>query len=76
MDLIFISIAEIAIYSVTFAASYDFWRESAGKCVFNVLWAESYQSDISRFTVVWTWPPKGAKTRRMLCRMQEAGIRL
>jgi len=37
MDLSSTGIAKIAIYSVTFAASYDFWRNFAGKGVLNVL---------------------------------------
>jgi len=35
-------IAKSAIYSVTFAASYDFWRDFADKSVLNVL-VDSYQ---------------------------------
>jgi len=37
MDLSSTDIAKIAIYLVTFAANYNFWRDFAGKGVLKVL---------------------------------------
>jgi len=37
IDLSSTAVAKITIYSVTFAASYDFWHDVAGKGVLDVL---------------------------------------